>query len=173
MAHLLIGSSAHQHIMINTALQWLEDSSLAAAIRQSLWLYPGIEIVHITGIVILVGPALIFDLRLLGFAKKIPVPVLADYLLSWSRRGLFLVIPSGLLLFITNATTLAYDPVFWLKMTLLVVAGLNALFFHRFTLIKISSPGESYKVRAPGIGAAIVSIVSWIAIIACGRLLAY
>ncbi|MBC7830189.1 MAG: hypothetical protein H7122_20770, partial [Chitinophagaceae bacterium] len=97
--------------MIKTALQWLEDGSLAVAIRQSAWLYPAFEILHITGIVLLVGPAFMFDLRLLGFAKKIPVLTLANYLLSWSRRGLLVVIPSGIFLFITNAATLGFDPV--------------------------------------------------------------
>jgi hypothetical protein len=160
--------------MIETTMQWLEDSSMAVAIRQSLWLYPGIEILHITGIVILVGPALMFDLRLLGFAKNIPIPILADHLLSWSRRGLLLVVPSGLLLFITNAATLAYDPVFWLKLTLLVIAGLNALIFHQVTSRKISSSTSEATARSAGMKwAAVVSILAWLAIITCGRLLAY
>lgn len=158
--------------MIDTALQWFEDGSLAVAIRQSAWLYPGLEIVHIAGIVLLVGPAFMFDLRLLGVAKKLPVALLADYLLSWSRRGLLLVIPSGLLLFITNATTLAYDPVFWLKMILLIFAGLNALLFHRFTFRLVSSSNEN-TLRKSAKAAAIVSILLWLSIIACGRLLAY
>lgn len=55
--------------MISTTLQWLEDTSWAVAIRQSIWLYPALEILHITGIVLLVGPAFMFDLRLLGFSK--------------------------------------------------------------------------------------------------------
>ena len=154
------------------ALQWFEDGSLAVAIRQSAWLYPVLEIVHIAGIVLLVGPALMFDLRLLGAAKKLPVILLAGYLLSWSRRGLLLVIPSGLLLFITNATTLAYDPVFWLKMILLILAGLNALLFHRFTLHLIASSYES-TLNKNAKAAAIASILLWLSIIACGRLLAY
>ena len=61
-------------------IQWLEDSSLAVAIRQSAWMYPALEIVHIIGIVLLVGPALMFDLRLLGFGKHISIDVLAKFL---------------------------------------------------------------------------------------------
>ena len=158
--------------MIDTALQWFEDGSLAVAIRQSAWLYPALEIVHISGIVLLVGPAFMFDLRLLGAAKKLPIALLADYLLSWSRRGLLLVIPSGLLLFITNATTLAYDPVFLLKMILLILAGLNAFVFHRFTFYFVSSSYDGTLSKSAK-AAAIASILLWLSIIACGRLLAY
>ena len=154
-----------------SVIQWLEDSFLAIAIRQSTWLYPALEVVHIAGIVLLVGPAFMFDLRLLGFGKKIPVDLLARFLLSWSRKGLLLIIPSGIFLFITNATTLAYDPVFLVKMILLVVAGLNALTFHRYTLQLITPSHPITGVRAKI--HALISIGAWITIIACGRLLAY
>ena len=157
---------------MKTALQWLEEGSFAIAIRQSVWMYPALEIVHITGIVLLVGPALIFDLRLLVVAGNLPVPIVAKDLLSWSRKGLILVVPSGLLLFITNAATLAYDPVFLTKLILLVVAGLNALTFHRYILPQFSStvvPSVNKRAKIT----ALISILAWLAIITCGRLLAY
>ncbi len=159
--------------MINTVLQWLEDSSWAVAIRQSLWLYPVLEIVHITGIVLLVGPAIMFDLRLLGFSKNLPVSTLAQHLLGWSRRGLLLIVPSGLLLFITDAATLWYDPMFLLKMLLLVVAGLNALVFHSFTFRSVTAWNEKTIVPVSAKVTACISIIVWLVIIACGRLLAY
>ncbi len=154
-------------------LQWLEATSWAAAIRRSSWLYPGLEIIHITGIAILVGAAFMFDLRLLGFAKHLPIGGLGDHLLSWSKRGLLLIIPSGVLLFITNAATLGSDPVFWIKMGLLVLAGLNATIFHRFTFQTSGDWKENESLPSGAKAAAVFSIVLWIAIIACGRLLAY
>lgn len=146
-------------------LRLLEQSAVAASIRQSAWLYPFLEIVHITGIVILVGAAFMFDLRLLGFSKHLPVDGLERHLLPWSIRGSLLVIPSGILLFITNAGTLGYDPVFWTKMGLLVLASGNALLFHR-----VATPG-SKAIMAKVL--AVFSLVLWIAVITCGRLLAY
>lgn len=150
---------------------YLENTSLATAIRDSTWAYPILEIIHITGITILVGAAFMFDLRLLGFSKDLSVMSLARHLLPWSRRGLLLVIPSGLLLFITNAVALASNPVFWLKMSLLGAAGLNAFLFDR----KAAARSGDAKHTAP-MGARIIALVSmllWIAVIACGRLLAY
>jgi hypothetical protein len=154
-------------------LLWLENTSWAAGIRQSLWLYPILEIIHITGIVLVVGAAFMFDLRLLGFSPNLPVTGLADHVLSWSKRGLILVIPSGLLLFISNAEAIGGDPTFWLKMLLLAGAGLNAFAFHRYTFKKTAGwPGKE-PIPGKAKAAALFSILAWLAIIACGRLLAY
>ena len=151
-------------------LSWLESSSWAVGIRQSLWLYPLLEIVHIVGIVLVAGGAVLFDLRLLGISKKIHVMDMAGHLLSWSKRGLLVAVPSGILLFITNAETLGYDPTFHIKLILLAFAGLNAWIFHAF----VFRPGErNNSWSGSGKVNAVFSILVWLAIIACGRLLAY
>lgn len=150
---------------------WLEESSWAAGIRQSLWFYPALEIVHIAGIVLLAGAAFMFDLRLLGFSKDLPVYGLSKHLLPWSRRGLWLIIPSGILLFISNAKSLSADPTFWLKLLLLIIASVNVLIFHRF--IFRGHAGDKTELSSFARISAVVSILVWISIIACGRLLAY
>lgn len=136
-------------------------------------MYPALEIIHILGIVLLVGAALLFDFRLLGCSKNLLLSDMAHYLLPWSRRGLILLIPSGLLLFITNAGTLGMDPTFWLKMVLLIVGALNAFLFHKFVLNGQNNPEifskSSLQFKIP----ALISIAVWIAVITCGRLLAY
>jgi hypothetical protein len=142
---------------------------LATIIRQSYWLYPGLEIIHIIGIALMVGAAFMFDLRLLGYAKAIPVDQLGELLLSWSQRGFWLILPSGLLLFITNAETLGNNPVFWAKISLILMGGLNAFVFHQ-NIRKISKTDPlpyRFKINA------LISILVWISVIACGRLLAY
>ena len=154
-------------------LDWLESSFIAVYIRQSLWLYPVLEIIHILGIVLLVGAAFMFDLRLLGFSKKLPVTGMARHLLPWSQRGLIFIFPSGLLLFITNAKALGYDPVFWLKMILLLVAGLNVLVFHKLIFVRYVDLKIPENLPFAAKVCAVISIMVWIAVIACGRLLAY
>ncbi|MGA0557136.1 DUF6644 family protein [Larkinella sp. VNQ87] len=153
-------------------LQWLENTPLAATIRQANWLYPGLEILHLIGIVLLVGGAFMFDLRLLGFSPKIPVSDVAAHVLPWSRRGLWLVVPSGFLLFTTNAESLGQDPTFGLKLLLIVVAGINVAVFHRITF-RNTPDWTNEKPPFAARVAAVVSIVVWLATIACGRLLAY
>ncbi|QNL50230.1 hypothetical protein H8S90_00935 [Olivibacter sp. SDN3] len=152
---------------------WLESTSLALGIRQSMWLYPALEIVHIVGIVLLVGAAFMFDLRLLGFSKSLPLQELSNHLLPWSARGLILIAPSGILLFITNAKSLGVDPTFWLKMILLGIAALNVLVFHKFIFKKNIEVSSFYDSPISVKISAFLSIIIWIAIIACGRLLAY
>ena len=63
-------------------LVWLETTGLAVAMRQWLWLYPIVEIVHILGFVVLVGSVAMFDLRLLGVSPRLPVSALARHLLA-------------------------------------------------------------------------------------------
>ena len=144
--------------------RWIEESQLAETIRQSSWMYPFIEIIHILGIVLVAGSAILFDIQLLSRIRK---PVIEDrYLLSWSKRGLILAIPSGILLFATNAIALSGDPVFGLKLLLLFLAIINAWIFH----IRVGYlPAKGTAARSH----AIISIILWISIISCGRLLAY
>ncbi|MDR6806068.1 hypothetical protein J2Y45_003260 [Dyadobacter sp. BE34] len=154
-------------------LEWLEKSAWSVGIRQSLWLYPALEIVHILGIVFLVGAAFLFDLRLLGFSRNLPVIALSKHLLPWSQRGLILIVPSGVLLFLTNAQALGVDPVFWTKVGLIVVAALNVLVFHRFIYEPFKRCGAEGELPYPARLCGVVSIGVWVAVVACGRLLAY
>lgn len=120
----------------------------------------------------LTGAAFLFDLRLLGLSQVLTVKDLARYLLPWSWRGLYLVIPSGIALFSTNAVSLAGDPVFHVKMLMLAVAGINAGIFHRF-IFNSSPDWPADKPPKAAKAAAVCSIMAWLTVIACGRLLAY
>jgi hypothetical protein len=136
----------------------LEGSALAAALRESTWLYPTIEALHLLGVALVAGSAFAIDLRLLGLGRSLPAEPLARFL---GRVALVAVVglslPTGALLFITQAQALAANPVFWTKLALLVVAGANAWLFRR-------------GVRR---SAALVSLAAWTGIVFCGRFLAY
>ena len=152
--------------------EWLEFTDLAVYIRQSPWLFPTIEIVHIIGFILLVGSAFLFDLRLLGIARKLSVKDVADYVLPWSRRSLIIVVPSGLLLFITQARALSTNGVFGLKLILILFAFTNAGIFHRFTFRSVSNWSTS-ETPVAAKAAALISLVLWTCVITCGRLIAY
>lgn len=154
-------------------LIWLQNSVVGLAIRRSLWLYPGAEITHIVGIVLLVGAALMFDLRLLGLTRRLSVAEAARHLLPWSWRGLALVVISGLAMFAAHAPDWAYSMVFRLKLGLILTAGLNVLIFHRGVFRSVARWDRETRPPAAARAAAALSIFLWIAVIACGRLLAY
>ena len=151
-------------------LQWLEESMLAAYLKSSNLLYPLVETAHILGFVVMIGSAFMFDLKLLGFSKKLSVQNLANHLLPWSRRAFIVVVFTGFLLFITNAEALFINNVFRIKIILVIIALLNAAIFHLFTYPSIKNdfnPTFYSKMTA------VLSIVLWTGVMTCGRLLAY
>jgi hypothetical protein len=154
-------------------LRWLEQTDLATAVRESAWLYPTVEILHIVGFVVLVGAAVMFDLRLLGLSKAVPVTALARHLLPWSRLGLALAAPTGLLLFSADATELVKNPALRLKLALLGAALVNAGAFHRWTFRGVAGWDTGRPTPRAARLAGLLSLGLWGSVIACGRLIAY
>ncbi len=154
-------------------LVWLETSRLALAMKQWLWLYPIVEIVHILGFVVLVGAAAMFDLRLLGLSRALPVAGLARHLLPWARTAIVVVALSGSMMFVAHATEMAGNTAFRVKLLLIAAAGINAFVFHRGCYRQVA--GWDCEVAAPASArvAAVLSLLLWTGVISCGRLLAY
>jgi len=157
----------------NTALAAIERSALATAMRQDLWLYPSVEILHILGFVTLVGSIAALDLRLLGLSREISVRQLAHHLLPWTLASLLVIVPTGLLMFIAHAADFVGNPAFILKMTLIMTAGANAALFHAGSFRSVAQWDCGVATpRAVRLHAA-ASLIIWVSVIACGRLLAY
>ncbi|HEY8369336.1 MAG TPA: DUF6644 family protein [Thermodesulfobacteriota bacterium] len=154
-------------------LVWLETTAVAAAMRQWLWLYPTVEVVHILGLAALVGGAVLFDLRLLGVARALPVTRLARLLLGAARWSLVLIVPSGLLMFAAHATEMWDNPAFRAKLVLIAAAGANAWAFHRFTMPGAAAWDAGAPTPPAARAAGLASLVLWIGVVTCGRLLAY
>ncbi len=155
------------------ALGAIEASGLARAMREALWLYPAVEIVHIVGLAILVGSIAMFDLRMLGVAKTLPVRGVARFLLPWTVGSLVLIVPTGLAMFATHASDFIGNPAFITKMVLLLVAGTNAALFHVGAYQ--GAAAWDTAVSAPVLARlqAVLSLGLWIGVISCGRLIAY
>ena len=154
-------------------LGWLDATPLSLAMRSSLWMYPIVEIVHIVGFVTLVGAVAMFDLRVLGAAKSLPVHALGRHLLPWSLAGLTLVVPAGLMMFSAHPHDFLNNRVFQIKLMLIATAGVNALLFHVGVYRSVTEWNKDVSAPALAKGQAIGSLVIWIAVISCGRLLAY
>ena len=154
-------------------LVWLETSGVAVAMRQWTWLYPAVEIGHIVGFVTLVGAALMFDARLLGRSRPVPVTALERHLLPWARWSLALVVPTGALMFAAHATEMAANPALRLKLVLLSAAFLNAGVFHRWPFRTVSDWNTEIHAPVAARVNGLLSIALWVGVIACGRLIAY
>lgn len=144
--------------------------AIAHAINGSSWLYPAANVAHVLGIVLVVGPVLAFDFRLLGLTRAGDVRDLARVLLPWSVAGLVVAVPAGLVLFASDATSLLSNPASRLKLVLLLLAGANAVTLHASGALRSVATG-AVPLR-PKLHAAL-SLLLWIAIVACGRMIAY
>jgi hypothetical protein len=154
-------------------LAWLEATRLAAAMRGSLWMYPVVEIFHIAGFTILVGSVAMFDLRVLGFARALPLKALGRHLLPWSAASLAVIVPAGLMMFSAHPHDFAANKVFQLKLLLIATAGVNAGLFHAGVYRGAANWDQGRPAPALAKVHAAASLAIWLAVICCGRLLAY
>lgn len=158
---------------MTTALHALEGSGVGRILRESLWAYPAAETLHIIGLATLFGSVLIVDLRLLGFNRGLSVSRLAWHALPWTVGAFMVVMVTGLLMFTAHASELLDNRVFMLKMGLIGASGLNAALLHTGAMSRIAAwdvdAMPPMRVRI----AALLSIVLWVIVIACGRMLAY
>src|SRR6202162_1759972 len=159
---------------IITICVWLEQTAVGSHVRESLWLFPVIETVHIFGIILLVGATSILDLRLMGVTfREEPVSKLARRFLPWAWAGFLIQVVTGLLLFSSEATKMYGNLGFEIKMLLILVAGINAFVFHSIAYQSVgkwdNDPVAPFLARA----ASLLSILLWFGIVAAGRWIAY
>jgi hypothetical protein len=154
-------------------LTWLEATPLAAAMRQSPWLYPIVETAHILGLVLLIGAAAMFDLRLLGLSPRLPVADVARHLLPWCYVGLAVTALSGAMLFAADPLALWFNPAFRAKMALIVLAGVNAAAFHAGPFRSVARWDRFAPTPGAAKAAAALSLSLWATIAALGRFIAY
>jgi uncharacterized protein DUF6644 len=156
-----------------TPMGAIEMSALGVAMRQWIWLYPIVEIVHLTGIALLFGSIAVFDLRLLGLSNSVPVRRLASHVLPWTAASFALIVPSGLAMFVAHASELIGNPVFVLKLCLVLAAGVNAAVFHAGVFRGAADWDVNRSPPAAARVSAALSLLLWVSVISCGRLLAY
>lgn len=129
------------------------------------WAYPALEVVHLVGIALLLGNLMLLELRVLGVTPALPLAVLARSALALVLLGFCLAAASGLLMFASQPMELLANRVFTVKLGLVALAGCNAAWFHGRGSLQRADPLA--KVQA------LVSLGLWLAVVACGRFIAY
>ncbi|HET9338403.1 MAG TPA: DUF6644 family protein [Casimicrobiaceae bacterium] len=151
----------------------VEATGFARMMRESLWAFPIVETIHIAAFAIVVGSIVVLDLRLAGLSRRVPLSRLAAHTLPWTLGAFGLAVLSGLTMFTAHAADYLTNPVFMLKMGLILAAGVNAALLHVGAMQAAAAwdtgTGPPARVRV----AAVASILLWLGVIACGRLLAY
>jgi hypothetical protein len=150
----------------------LRGTSISEAIRVTTWLWPLCEILHFFGLSLLIGVAGFFDLRLLGFMKRVPMSA-AWTLMPWAKAGFALAALTGVTFFVGAPEQYINNPAFYCKVFFLIVANFNAVYFEAIYRRQI----EARALDAGGPAAlkviAIVSLVSWFCVIYWGRMLPF
>ena len=153
--------------------QWLYQTPLSLALRESIWVYPILNVLHCVGILLVAGTIVAVDLRLLGLGlRRVPVSSVVGQVLPWTLSGFGFMAITGSLLAISEPLRLYRSSFFPWKLAFIAAAGLNALFFHLGVYRGVSS-WDSSPTPARARIAGVVSIVCWICVIAAGRAVGY
>ena len=101
----------------------IESQGLGMILRDSIWMFPVIECVHLLALAMLGGAVMIVDFRLLGFGLSgKPLREVAESMQPWLKRSLITILVTGVLLFMSEAVKCYYSPPFWYKMGFLATA---------------------------------------------------
>ena len=152
-------------------LSWIENSAFSTWMResQSLWAYPGILFLHTVGLAIVAGVSAMIDLRLIGFARGIPVAPLERFFpVMWT--GFWLNAASGTLLLAQDATTKFTSPLFGVKMMLIALAVADMVLIRR---VVFREANLEQSVSPLGKVLVIASLILWFGATTAGRYMAY
>jgi hypothetical protein len=138
----------------------------------SPWGWPVIESLHFIGLSLLLGTVGLFDLRMLGFGKSISLTAL-HRLVPYGVAGFFLNVVTGIMFITTVPDQYIYNPAVQSKFVFMALAGMNMLLFYQFSFAQVrkENPDEGDVARARGF--ALVSLLCWLGVITCGRLITF
>ena len=155
---------------LQSVFEWLESWPVSVGIRQSSWMFPAFESVHVIAITLVVGSVMIVDLRVLGLAsRKQRITELSGSILPWTWCAFLVALVSGSFLFAAKAHAYFDNVNFRLKIVLMAAAFLNMMAFHHGPYRSVRS--WDVGVPAPALArlACGLSLAFWVLIVAMGR----
>lgn len=155
-----------------TWITWLESSWLNAVVTAIPWGFPIAEALHFVGLAILIGALALIDLRMLGFARGMPVKAFHQ-LLPWAWYGFALNAITGIYFFLTQPSFYYPNVAFRVKLILIALAGANALWFELSVKRKLDSWSDDADLPSQAKLMASSSLVLWVAVICFGRFIMY
>ena len=158
--------------MLDTVVHWIRSSAASNWVNSTIWIWPLCETIHFIGLSLLIGIVGFFDLRLMGFFKRVPIAAVRE-LMPFAIAGFVMNLATGLVFLTGLPEQYAHNTSWWLKVGFLVLAGANAVIYEqglsgRALALK---PGEDTPGVVKLIGA--VSLVSWLGVLYWGRMLPF
>ena len=150
--------------------QWCEATWLGTTVRESLWMFPVIQCVHLLSLALLGGALLAVDLRLLGFGLRAqPTASLSRQMQPWLTGALVAIIATGIPMFLSEAIKCYFSPPFFYKISLLVLATIFTYTVRR--RVAAAEPGRVSHWLASL--TALVSQALWLGVGFSGRWIAF
>ncbi len=145
--------------------EWFEMTGPGVVVRESIWLFPVLEAIHLLGLCMLGGAVLLVDLRMLGWAmRKQAIAQLANDMRPWLVGALVVLVSTGVLLFLSEAVKCYYNQSFWVKMIALPIALLFT-FLVRARFIRSAAEETTATIKI----VAVASMSLWFTVAAAGR----
>jgi hypothetical protein len=151
---------------------WLQATRLSQAIVFSTWVWPACETLHFMGLALVIGIVGFFDVRLIGFFRRVPVAA-ARELMPFAIGGFFVNLLTGLVFLIGHPEQYAHNVAWWAKVGFLALAGANALVFETTMGPRVTSIGADGDTPAAAKLIGVVSLVSWFGVLYWGRMLPF
>lgn len=151
----------------------LYNTAVSTGIRETSWIIPAVQSVHIVAIAGVIGAAIVMDLRLAGVlaTDEMPQTVVRRHL-PWMWSSLALLLATGLVLGLGEPYRVLMNEVFWIKMGLVLTGFVLTLVF-RYPVLHPEYRAEHARAARLVKPLAWVSLAIWIAVIFCGRWIAY
>ena len=133
------------------------------------WWWATMMVMHFVGLSLIIGAVGAINLRIMGFAKELPLAPL-HRLLPLAMVGLGINVVTGMLAFIGMPPYYTADIAFWFKLGALMLLGLNVAVFYLtgiFHRVERLGPGEDAAFSAKIV--AVSSLLLWFAVIISGR----
>lgn len=160
--------------VIVNACQWIEGTAWSTGLRESIWVYPIIESLHVLTLCVFLGLTVVMDARLIGIVlPETPVSHVMRRLLPWIRSAFAVLLITGVLLFLTTPVKFYGNIFFRLKALFLIAAGANVWLFHRRWYPTVDEWGYAGAPPRGARMAGVLSLLLWVSIVTVGRLIAY
>ena len=154
---------------LHNAIEWLYATPVSSAIRDTDWVVPTVQAIHICAITVVVGSALVTELRVAGLvAVDESLNVVARRYLPWMWRALAVLLATGLIMVVGEPERVLGNRVFWIKMALVALGVLLSISLRR-PLLRAAEEAQRQPTKVP----AWLLMILWVAVIFSGRWIAY
>lgn len=159
--------------MIDTIVAYLSATELNSFIQMNSWVWPTLEMIHFLGLCLVLGSLLVVDLSVIGFAPDISLRVVDKFIIA-TLIGFALNLATGALFVVGDPKRYAINIAFQIKIVLIALAGLNALYFTFRVRPRIAAGAETFRdLSIDARLSTALSLTLWTSIIVLGRFIPY